>query len=104
MSLDALSIAVDRIYAVFGVGATCSVRDEASRACRVLIDSDVSQYGGTAQVAGKTVVVSVRVREVPCLPRKGDLFDIASGPFAGRALRVDSVVASDELEHKVLAA
>lgn len=100
----ALSRATDRAYSLFGDEAIFSARDEAARGCSVLFDHDVARYGEVAQVAGKTVVVSVRVRDVPCLPRKGDLFDITSGPFAGRALRVDSVVASDEFEHKVLAA
>lgn len=100
----ALSRATNRAYALFGEAAHFSARDEAARACTVLLDHNVAQYGDTAQVTAKTVVVAVRTCEVPDLPRKGDVFDITAGQYAGRALVVSSVVGSDEFEHKVFAA
>lgn len=100
----ALSRATNRAYALFGEAAHFSARDEAARACTVLLDHSVAQYGDTAQVTAKTVVVALRTSEVPDLPRKGDVIDITAGQFAGRSLVVASVVSSDEYEHKVLAA
>lgn len=91
-------------YAFFGDGALYAARGGAGVPVRVLIDGNLSQYGEVARVAGKTVVVSLRVSEVPDLPRSGDTVSVTSGPYQGRALRVDSVLESDALEHKVLAA
>ncbi len=104
LATDALASAVDTIYDEFADGAHFTARDCAAVACAVLLDNNVSRYGAVAVVAGKTVVVGVRAREVAEMPRKGDVFDITTGKFAGRSLRVDSVVSSDEFEHKVLAA
>lgn len=104
MSRAAIASAVDRIYAVFGMAALFAARDDAARACTVLVDTNLSQYGDVARVAGKTVVVSVRATEVPDLPRKGDVFEVTAGEYAGRSFRVDSVVQSDALEHRVFAA
>lgn len=99
-----LAPAVDAIYAMDGVNAIYSSREHGSCACVVLVDHDVSQYGGTAAIVGKTVLVSVRVGDVRSMPRRDDLFDIEYGKYAGRRLTVTSVVESDEFEHKVLAA
>lgn len=104
MSRAAIASSVDRIYAVFGMAALFAARDDAARACTVLVDTNLSQYGDTAQVTAKTVVVALRTSEVPDLPRKGDVIDITAGQFAGRSLVVASVVSSDEYEHKVFAA
>ncbi len=101
---DDLSSAVDIISDEFADAAHFTARDSAAVACAVLLEHNLSRYGNVAQVAGKTVVVGVRVREVAEMPRKGDVFDLVTGKFAGRSLRVDSVVSSDALEHKVLAA
>lgn len=101
---DRLAQSNERIYAFFGDAAHFTARDCAAVAVTVLLDHDLSQYGETARVATKTVVVGVRIAQVSQPPRKGDVFDITTGKFAGRSLRVDSVVSSDEFEHKVLAA
>lgn len=99
-----LAGAVDDVYAFFGDRAVFSARGDVSRACTVTLDQDVGRYGETAVVAGKTLVVSMRRAEVPEMPRKGDTIDIETGKFAGRQLVVDSVIASDEFEHRVFAA
>lgn len=100
----ALVRATHRAYAHFGQAALYSARGESALECTVLLDNNVAQYGDTAQVTAKTVVVALRTSEVPDLPRKGDVIDITAGQFAGRSLVVASVVSSDEYEHKVLAA
>lgn len=99
-----LGLAVDRIHAFFGDRAVFSARGDVARACTVTLDQDVGRYGETAVVAGKTLVVGMRRAEVPEMPRKGDTIDIETGKFAGRQLVVDSVIASDEFEHRVFAA
>lgn len=106
MSLSSrmLSVAVDRVYAMFGDAAVLSARDCGTRACTVVVDHDLTRYGGTAVVSGKTVVVGVRLCEVPDMPRRGDVFDIETGKFAGRSVTVSDVASSDEFEHKVFAA
>lgn len=86
------------------MAALFAARDEAACACTLLVDTDLSQYGDVARVAGKTVVVSVRASEAPEMPRKGDVFEVIGGEYAGRSFRVDSVLSSDALEHRVLAA
>lgn len=104
MSAALIDVAVDRIYAQFGVAATFTARDQAAHACTVLLDHNLAPYGDVARVAGKTVAVSLRIAEVPELPRRGDVIEITAGKLAGRIYTVDSVVMSDALEHRVLAA
>lgn len=99
----ALSRATNRAYAIFGESALFTARDETTRECTVLLDHNLSQYGDIAQVSAKSVVVAVRLLDVPEMPRKGDLFEITSGKYAGRTVTVSSVVSSDEFEHKALA-
>lgn len=99
-----LTVSVDRIYAMDGEDASFTARDAAPVPCSVLIDHNLQQYGETARVAGKTVAVSVRVVQVPAMPRRGDTFAVTAGELAGRTLVVDSVLRSDALEHTVLAA
>jgi predicted PP-loop superfamily ATPase len=103
MALDHIDVSVDRIYAVFGESAVFAARDEDPIDCAVLVDANFSQYGDVARVTGKTVMVAVRTAEVPDVPRTGDTVSITSGPFAGRVLRVDSVMSSDAHEHRVIA-
>jgi len=96
--------AMDTIYDEFGDDAHFTARDCPAVACAVLIDHNLQRYGNVAAVAGKTVALRVRRQQVAEPPRRGDVFDVTSGEFAGRTFTVDSLVASDEFEHRVLAA
>ena len=103
-ALDDFAGVMQDAYAYFGDAASFAARDAAPVPCLVLIDHNLQQYGETARVAGKTVAVSVRVVQVPAMPRRGDTFAVTAGDLAGRTLVVDSVLRSDALEHTVLAA
>ena len=97
---DVLSRATDRAYRWFGVAATYEARDGSVLPCVVLAEFDLSRYGGVAQVQAATAVLSVRCAEVPSVPRRGERFVLAGG----RVLVVESLQASDGLEHRVFAA
>lgn len=91
-------------YAFFGDPALYTARGVAPAPVTVLIDGSLAQYGEVATVAGKTVAISVRASELAAAPRNGDVFAVTGGEYAGRAFRVDSLISSDALEHKVLCA
>ena len=86
-------------YDLDGQAATYTNRAAEQAACTVLLDTDMTRYGEQAQVNVRTAVLSVRVAEVPAAPRQGDTFLIGA-----RAWRVDSLQASDALEHRVFVA
>lgn len=96
---NAIHRATDRVYLVAGVAATHTDRDLVATACTVLVERDLSRYGEVAQVQARTAVVSVRVSELAEAPRKGETFTVD-----GVELRVDALLRSDELEHKVVVA
>jgi len=106
MSLFAagFAVAVERIFSHFGDDAVFTARDSAAIQCSATISHNVSQYGQVASVAAKTVVIALRKAEVADAPRRGDVLDVVSGEYAGRTFTVDSLIASDEFEHRVLAA
>lgn len=86
-------------YEFFGVPAIYT--DKAGDTCNVtaIIDFDLNQYGDVAEVMGKTAVVSVRVSEIPRVPRKGESYTID-----GTVYVVDTALNEDNLEHSVLVA
>lgn len=96
---DALSRATDRVYARAGVAATYQDRDAVNTPCTVLVERDLQRYGDVAQVNARTAVVAVRRTDVAAAPRRGERFTLTGG----EVLTVDSLQASDELEHKVFA-
>jgi hypothetical protein len=49
---------------------------------------------------GKSAIINVRLSELPTAPRRIETFTLASG----EVLTVDSLLASDGVEHKVVAA
>lgn len=98
---SALSRATDRVYAGFGEAATHTDRNGVHTPCTVLVESDLTRYGETAQVNIKTAVISVRLTHLAAAPRSGETFTITA---SGKAYRVDSLQASDALEHKVFVA
>ena len=98
---SALSRATDRVYAGFGEAATYTDRNGAQTPCTVLVESDLTRYGETAQVNIKTAVLSVRLTDVAAAPRRGERFTLTG---AGTVYTVDSLQASDALEHKVFVA
>lgn len=101
---DAMIAAVDIIHDEFGDDAHFTARDCPAVACSVVISHNQAQYGEVARVSGKTVVISVKREQVTELPRRGDVFDVTTGNYAGRTFTVDSALSSDEYQHRVLAA
>ena len=98
---SALLRATDRVYAGFGEAATHTDRNGVHTPCTVLVETDLTRYGETAQVNIKTAVLSVRLAQVAAAPRRGDTFTLT---VSGTAYKVDSLQASDALEHKVFVA
>lgn len=96
---QAISRATDRVYARAGVAARYQDRDGFWTDCTVLLERELSRYGEVAQVQARTAVISVRVSELAEAPRKGESFTVGDGVF-----RVDALLRSDELEHKVVVA
>ncbi len=96
---SAISRATDRVYAVAGVAARYQDRDGFVTDCTVLLERDLSRYGEVAQVQARTAVLSVRVSELAEAPRKGELFTVGDVE-----LRVDALLRTDEIEHKVVVA
>lgn len=103
MMTASFDVAVNRIYAAFGMAAEFTARDEAVRPCTVLIDHNLTNYGDVARVAGKTVVISMRLAEVEAMPRRGDTVKVIGGPEAGRSYTVETVINSDGIEHRMTA-
>ena len=91
---------VNRVYARFGEAATYTDKLGASLAVTVVVERNLTQYGQVASVQGKTAVVNVRLSELPVAPRRTETFTLASG----EVLTVDSVMSSDDIEHKAVAA
>ena len=97
---QALSRTTDRVYAGFGEGAIYTDRNAVQTPCTVLVEQDLSRYGETAQVNVKTAVLSVRLSELAAAPRRGETFAITGGV----TYTVDSLQATNTLEHKVFVA
>lgn len=90
---------VDRIYARFGEPATFTDKQGASTAVTVTVERNLAQYGQTAAVQGKSIVVGVRVSELEDKPRRDETFELASGEL----LTVSALLSSDGIEHKAVA-
>lgn len=97
---QSLSRALDRVYAKAGLPAVYTGRDAVAHGCSVLVESDLSRYGQTAQVNVRTAVVAVRTSEVALAPRRGEQFVVTGGA----TYTVDSLQATDALQHKVFVA
>lgn len=100
----AISEAVTIVYDEFGDDANFTARDCPSVACSVVVSHSQSQLGDTARVSAKTLTISVRRAQVTEPPRRGDVLDVLTGTFAGQTFTVDSLIGSDEFEHRVTAA
>lgn len=90
---------INAIYTKAGVSATYTDADDVASSVTVIVESDLSVYGDTAEVAQATASVSVRVSEVQYIPRRGDTFVVGSTTYI-----VSDALRSDELEHTVLVA
>ena len=95
-----MSAATDSIYMLFGEAATYTPKGGTAVACTVLVEHDLTQYGETARVQGKSAVIGVRTSQVPIQPRRGDVFAVTGG----KSYAVDSMLSSDPIEHKAVAA
>lgn len=89
----------DEIYTIAGVSATYTDRDSATQSVTALVEYDLQQWGDVAEIAGKTAVVSVRVSEMANPPRRGESYTIG-----GTVYVVDSILLSDDIEHRALVA
>lgn len=95
----AITRALGRVYAHAAEAALHTDRIGVQTPCTVLIDANLSKYGEVAQVNIKTAVASVRVSELPAIPRSGETLTIGT-----KVWRIDSLQASDALEHRVFVA
>ena len=91
---------VNRVYARFGEPATYTDRLGTARPVTVVVERNLAQYGQVAAVQGKSIVVNVRLIDLPTPPRRSERFTLATG----EVLTVDSVLSSDAIEHKAVAA
>lgn len=96
--LDAMTAGTDALYSSFGVAAVYTDRALAASNVTIILDRNLSQYGDVASVSGQSVVVCVRVSQVTDAPRREDTFTVGA-----KVWTVDSLVASDEYEHRVIA-
>lgn len=102
MTLAALSIATDTVYGTFGVPAGYTPKgSEVVTPCTVLVERDLTRFGEVARINARTAIVCVRKSELAEAPMRGDTFSLSSG---AETLKVDSLQASDEFEHRVYAA
>lgn len=103
MTLAALSAGTNVVYRTFGVpaGYTPKGSEAAATPCTVLVERDLSRFGEVAQVNARTAIVCVRKSELAAAPLRGDTFALNGG---AETLKVDSLQASDEFEHRVYAA
>lgn len=69
--------------------------------CTVIQERDLSRFGNVAELGAKAVVFSVRRTEIDSRPKRGHTLTLTA---AEEVYRVDSVILSDELEHRFLAA
>ena len=92
---------VNRVYARFGEPATYTDRLGTARPVTVVVERNLAQYGQVAAVQGKSIVVNVRLSDLPTPPRRTETFTLTD---TGEVLTVDSVLSSDAIEHKAVAA
>ncbi len=101
MTLAALSAGTNVVYRTFGVPAGYTPKgSEVVTPCTVLVERDLSRFGEVAQVNARTAIVCVRKSEVAAAPLRGAIFALNGG---AETLKVDSLQASDEFEHRVYA-
>lgn len=100
MTMAALSIGTDTVYRTFGVSAGYLPKgsEDAATPVTVLVERDLSRFGEVAQINARTAIVCVRKSELADAPLRGDTFSLSS-----ETLKVDSLQASDEFEHRVFA-
>lgn len=91
---------IDRVYAHFGEPATYTSKAGTTLPVVVVVERNLVQYGQVAAVMGKSAVVNVRLSELLIAPRRGETFTLSSG----EVLTVDSLMTSDGIEHKAVAA
>ena len=95
---SAMGEGTDAIYNAFGVAAVYTDRDAATTNVTVIVDRNLSQYGEVANVSAQDAVVCVRTSELAEAPRREDTFTVGA-----KVWTVDSLIASDEQEWRVLA-
>lgn len=100
MTLAALTIATDTVYGTFGVPAGYLPKGSESAATpvTVLVERDLTRFGEVARINARTAIVCVRKSELADAPMRGDTFSLST-----ETLKVDSLQASDEFEHRVYA-
>ena len=86
--------AVD-IFAVAGVESTFIKDGELPAACLVVVSDEAAIQPGGFDMAALAQVrnIEVRLSELPAAPEAGDIFEIASGTYAG------TWTVTDELEN-----
>lgn len=94
-----LVVAIDELYEFGGIEATFTDRDGSQKSVTAIVEYDLQQYGEVAEIAGKTATISVRVSELALPPRSRTTYTVGSTVFT-----VDSILLSDELEHRALVA
>ncbi|MEE4250695.1 MAG: hypothetical protein V2I38_08910 [Alcanivoracaceae bacterium] len=94
-----LQQAITDLYTIAGISATYTDRDSATQSVTAIVEYDLQQFSDIANVAGSTALISVRVSEMANPPRRGETYTVGSEVYT-----VDSILLSDDLEHRALVA
>jgi hypothetical protein len=94
---------LESAYDRFGDAAVFTEKSGWETECTVIVDTSLDHYGEKATLSGKTAVICVRTTEVPEKPHRQDKFTVQSGDDC-TTYEVDSVLTSDNFEHRCLVA
>jgi hypothetical protein len=89
------------IYRTSGFGRAAlysSLSEGTESTVSVIVSHDLTQWGDTIRIQNGMAMIAVQRAEVPERPRRGDTFVMESG----QTYAVESVLRSDDLEHRCL--
>jgi len=96
-----MSTGLEAIYDRYGDAAVFTKKDASTTDCSVIVDHNLSSYGGTAEINAKSVIISVRISELAAVPKRQETFTITA---SSKVYTVAEVLQSDGFEHRCLAA
>lgn len=89
------------LYSKDGESARFTSSDGYVTDCSVMVERDVSSYGEVAEINAASAVISVRKIELCDRPKRGEVFELTD---TEEEFSVSQVIASDELEFRVIVA
>lgn len=87
------------LYQLAGVPVIHTSRAGAKTRVTGIVEYDLTQWGDVAEIAGQRALVSVRVSELALPPLRGETYTVGDTTYT-----VDSVLLSDDLEHRAFVA